>query len=295
MLVLLRISIGWHFYTEGVVKRDSGNWTAAPFFANARGPLAQQYREMVWDYDGRYRLNRAATLRILAIYRDQVVQHFQFDEEQTKQAKRNFNSAVKQYDWVISENASDIEEFKLGRKRIQKLDADQTERSLRSGVDSLGGQRETIRREWVGKASGPLNQIDQIWKNYQQEQNAIATPGQLNSNGELAMSKPRTNFVDTSVIDGLLPYFDIAVGLMLLLGFFTPIAGLAAGVFLFSVFLSQYPPETGTTSSNYQLIESMACFVVASTGAGRFAGLDYFLHLWVRKTKADQFYEQLDE
>jgi hypothetical protein len=250
---------------------------------------------MVWDYDGRYRLNRTATLRILAIYRDQVVQHFQFDEEQTKQAKRNYNSAVKQYDWVLSENASDIEEFKLGRQRMLKLDSEPTEKQLRDGVDSLGGQRETIRREWMGKVSGPLKQIDEIWDNYQKEQNAIATPGQRNSNGDLAIGKPRTNHIDTSIIDGLLPYFDIAVGLMLLLGLFTPIAGLAAGVFLFSVFLSQYPPATGTTSSNYQLIESMACFAVASTGAGRFAGLDYFLHLWIRKNKSDQFYEQLDE
>jgi len=27
----------------------------------------------------------------------------------------------------------------------------------------------------------------------------------------------------------------------------------------------------------------MACLVIAGTGAGRFAGLDYFLHLIVRK------------
>ncbi len=32
-----------------------------------------------------------------------------------------------------------------------------------------------------------------------------------------------------------------------------------------------------------QLIEALACFVLAATGAGRFAGLDFFLHLIVRK------------
>ena len=288
MLVLLRLSIGWHFYTEGVSKQVSGNWSAAPFFANARGPLADQYRQMVWDFDGRYRLNRNAMMKVFAIYRDHVGQHFDFDEEQVNQARANYRKAIEQYDWVMDENAPDIEEFKLGIDRVRNFDLDPQERGLREGVESLGGQRETIRREWSGKAKPALTQIDKIWKNYEIAQNSIASQGQLSAKGKLPLSKPRTNRIDTSVVDGLLPYFDIAVGLCLLLGLFTPIAALAAGVFLFSVFLSQYPPTTGPASSNYQLIESMGCFVLAATGAGRFAGLDFFLHLFVRKSLANQ-------
>jgi uncharacterized membrane protein YphA (DoxX/SURF4 family) len=294
MLVLLRLSIGWHFYTEGVVKHDSGNWTASPFFANARGPFADQYRQMVWDFDGRYRLNRNATMQVLAVYREQVANHFQFDEEQKRQAQANYAKAIEQYDWVLAENAADLEEFKLGRDRVSAFETDPKEKGLREGVDSLGGQRDTIRREWTDKAKPALTLIDKIWDNYEIAQNSIATTRQLQANGKVPLSKPRTNRIDTSIIDGLLPYFDIAVGLCLLLGFLTPVAALAAGVFLFSVFLSQYPPETGTTSSNYQLIESMGCFVVAATGAGRFAGLDYFLHLLIRKSYADEFSEEDD-
>ncbi len=289
MLVLLRLSVGWHFYTEGLTKHNQGNWTAAPFFANARGPLANQYRQMVWDYDGRYRLNRKATMQLFAVYREQIATHFGFDKEQKRQAQGNYAKAIEQFDWVINENSADLEEFQLGIDRVKDFDTNASQRRLRNGVDSLGGQRDTIRREWTGKAKPTLNQIDKIWGNYEIVQNAIATPRQLDANGKLSLTKPRTNRIDTSVIDGLLPYFDIAVGLCLLLGLFTPIAALAAGVFLFSVFLSQYPPQTGTTSSNYQLIESMACFALASTGAGRFAGLDYFLHLFVRKSEANRF------
>jgi len=93
--------------------------------------------------------------------------------------------------------------------------------------------------------------------------------------------------MDTSVIDSIVPYFDMLVGWCLLLGLFTPVAALAAAGFLGSVFLSQYPPLTGPTSSNYQLIECMACLVLAATGAGRFAGLDFFLHLIIRKFNGD--------
>ena len=246
MLVLLRLSIGWHFYTEGVDKRESGNWSAAPFFANAKGPMAEQYRRMVWDFDGRYRLNRSATMQVFAVYRDQVSNHFAFDEEQKRQAQGNYAKAIDQFDWVMEENAADIEEYNLGRDRIGGFDTDPKERSLRDGVSSLGGQRDTIRREWNDKTKPAFTLIDKIWNNYEIAQNSVATQRQLDSNGRYSLTRPRTNNIDTSVIDGWLPYFDIAVGLCLLLGFFTPVAALAAGVFLFSVFLSQYPAGHGT-------------------------------------------------
>ena len=48
--------------------------------------------------------------------------------------------------------------------------------------------------------------------------------------------------MNTGTIDRFVPYFDIAIGLCLLLGLFTPLAALAAAGFLGSVFLSQFPP-----------------------------------------------------
>ncbi|WP_242632102.1 DoxX family protein [Rubripirellula amarantea] len=287
MLVLLRLTIGWHFFSEGVDKRDAGNWSAAPFFANAQGPYANHYRNLVWDADGQYRLNKEAIKYTFALYRDQVSQHYGFTDEQKAKANLNYIEAVKQYDWIVSENAGDLEEFELGRQRIAKLDNDSGERSLRDGVDSLGGQRETIRREWLGKAKPTFDQIETLWKNYEGDQQALATDDQLAANSSIEMIKPRTGEIDTSVIDRIVPYFDMAVGLCLLIGFMTPLASLAAAGFLASVFLSQYPPTTGPGSSNYQLIECMACLVLASTGAGRFAGLDYFLHLFVRRSEAE--------
>ena len=128
-----------------------------------------------------------------------------------------------------------------------------------------------------------LKQIDGISNNYEIAQNSIATEEQSDAKMALALNMPSTGFVDTHFIDRVVPYFDTAVGLCLLLGLFTPIAALAAAGFLGSVFISQFPPQTGPTSTYYQLVEGMACFVLAGMGAGRFAGLDFFLHLIVRK------------
>jgi uncharacterized membrane protein YphA (DoxX/SURF4 family) len=283
MLVLLRLTIGWHFYAEGFEKRAAGDWTAAPFFINAKGPLAGEFRQLVWDHDGALRLDREQTMLVFATFRDRVSEHYGFSDAQRAKAQENYANAVKQYDWVLAENAADLEEYRLGFERIEELDSDEQQKLVRDGVASLGGQRETIRREWKQKAAPALQDIDTIWSNYEREQNALADDDQAAAEPPLRMVKPLTNIIDTSVIDVIVPYFDMIVGLCLLFGLFTPVAALAAAGFLGSVVLSQYPPATGPSSSIYQLIECMACLVLAGTGAGRFAGLDYFLHLIVRK------------
>lgn len=283
MLVILRVTIGWHFYTEGVEKRQSGTWTATPFFANASGPFEGEFQKLVWDWDGTYRLNKPWFMKTFAVFREQAKQHFGFDDKQADQAQANYAKAIEQYDWVVSENAAELEEYVLGRERISRMNTSGGEKELRDGVSSLGGQRDSIRREWQAKAAPAFKQIDAIWTNYEEDQNRIATDVQRQAHGFLNFVKPRTNRIDTSVIDRIIPLFDLIVGLCLLFGLFTPVAALAAAGFLGSVFLSQLPPSSGPGSTYYQLIESMACLVLAGTGAGRFAGIDYFLHLIVRK------------
>lgn len=289
-LVLLRVTVGWHFYVEGIDKRNAGNWSASPFFANAKGPLAEQYRSLVWDSEGTFRLNRDSMVYYMALYREQVSQHYGFDEQQQNQAQRNYSKAVATYDWILSSNAPDLEEFKLGTGRVANLatgagEQGDLEMKTRDGVASLGGQRDTIRKEWQQKGAAAFAQIETLWNAYEEQQNAAASDEQIARQGRIEFIKPRVNpIVDTSVIDRITPYFDIVIGLCLLVGLFTPVAGLAAAAFLFSVFLSQLPPGTGPTSSMYQLVEGMAALVLAATGAGRFAGVDYFLHLCCRKT-----------
>lgn len=288
MLVLLRLTIGWHFFSEGIEKKQEGDWTATPFFANSSGPLSGRFRAMVWDYDGNIRLDRDRTLTEFARFRDRVAKHYRFDDTQKARAQDGLILAMEQHEWILNENSGEIEEFQFGRDRMKFLDEDRQERSIRVGVESLGDQRETIRREWFGKGATALKQLDLLWKTYEQSQNALATEEQVDRHGYIKIGKPTDRLIDTSVVDHIIPYFDIVVGLLLLVGLFTPIAALAAAGFLGSVFLSQYPPATGPASSLYQMIECLACCVLASTGAGRFAGLDFFLHLIVRTQFVDE-------
>ena len=60
-LLALRVVIGWHFYTEGVSKLKSGDFTAEPFLRNANGPGAGLFHHCIADYDGRLRLGLVTT------------------------------------------------------------------------------------------------------------------------------------------------------------------------------------------------------------------------------------------
>jgi len=279
MLVLLRVCVGWHFYVEGVDKSTRAGWDPTPFFANARGPFEDYFQTVVWDWDGAVRLDVDRTKQTLAGFRDAAGRHFGFNEAQQRQAQQAYADAIAQIEWELQENAQDLEEYRLGRERIDELAQD----PVRDGVASLGGQRATIRKEWKALAAPVFVQIDKAWSLYEKSINDIATDAQRRAAGKLSLVKPRTQAVDTSILGDIVPYFDLAIGICLLFGFLTPVAALAAAGFLGSVFLSQYPPAAGPGSTYYQLIEAMACLVLAGTGAGRFAGLDFVFHAIVRR------------
>ncbi|WP_286178155.1 DoxX family protein [Stieleria mannarensis] len=282
MLVLLRLSIGWHFHSEGSEKYRQGDWDAAPFFANAKGPLADEFRKTVWDYDGTVRRDPEFTRWWLEMYRDRAADYYTFGDKELAIANEALETLLRNHEAVLQEYADELEEYDLGRARIETLKTQED----RVGVESLAGQIDTVQKENDAKLKPVLGAIDELWAGYEGTINSLAAPNQRQLSPPLELVKPRTAMVDTSVINRFVPYFDLAVGWCLLLGLFTPVAALAAAGFLGSVFLSQYPPGTGPTSSNYQLIECMACLVLAGTGAGRFAGLDFFIHLLIRRSVA---------
>lgn len=52
-LVALRLIVGFHFFTEGQKKLEQGDWSAAPFFAGAHGPLKPYFQLLLPDADYR--------------------------------------------------------------------------------------------------------------------------------------------------------------------------------------------------------------------------------------------------
>jgi uncharacterized membrane protein YphA (DoxX/SURF4 family) len=120
-----------------------------------------------------------------------------------------------------------------------------------------------------------------LWRLLDEDQRALGYPGL----GWNPLEWPRGEQINFAVTYGL-----TAIGLCLMLGFFTPLAALGGAAFMAFVVATQpswptiYPPAPPVVGHalliNKDFVEMVALLVVATTPVGRWGGLDFFLHRW---------------
>jgi uncharacterized membrane protein YphA (DoxX/SURF4 family) len=273
-LVALRIGIGFHFFNEGADKLQDPKWSSAGFLGNAKGRFAESFHNMVWDADGLARLDYDETEKAWAHFRERIGKQLQFDAEQLKQAQDIFDRRIAQLEAHFLDMRRDIEEYRLG---LARRDAYRSQPE-RTQVASLAGQIATIESELRSKRSELLGPIEMMWSGYEAELNALA-PAEQRGRRTIALEKLGHSGLDSETIDGIIPYFDVTLGLLLMIGLFTRTAAVLAGVFLCSVIVSQWPGASGAVPTWPQLIEALGLFVIAATATGRVAGADFFVGL----------------
>ncbi len=274
-LVALRVGIGWHFYMEGSSKVRSNDFTSVGFLKAAKGPLADKYKELIWDHDGKIRLDQA---RVDQLFRDAAAKasrHFGLTDDQIKQLKQVETKYIAKLDEVYTEAAEDIYKYQRSQDRLAGMDE-----APMYNVASLRGQKEKIESELQAAVKPTMLSIDAIWKQYEQRLNTVANATQMKAAGYYRFRKPGEGPLSTAVVDKILPIFDMSVGILLILGLLVRVAAVAAGLFLVSVVLSQMPGYPGSQPTYFQAVECLALFVLAATDAGRFAGLDFLPWAW---------------
>ncbi len=271
-LVALRVGIGLHFYLEGTAKLQDPKPFSGGFFANAKGPLAPLYRNLVWDLDGKQRLDPqgGATKAHWEAYGKRVAAHFRFDDKQTKNADEIVKAHLKRMGSYLGSKKEDINEYFLQVKR-RDLNRDDP---VRQGLAAMQAHDARIAADRNQKLGPMLGEVEQIWKNLENDLNSIATAEQWKRHGRLPIGKVGRQALDSEFMDAVVPYFDTAIGLLLIMGLFTRVAGIAGGLFLASVCASQWPGYGGQPIY-YQFVEMLALFALAAIGAGQFCGLDY--------------------
>jgi uncharacterized membrane protein YphA (DoxX/SURF4 family) len=285
-LVLLRLAIGIHFFQEGTGKLADSKPFSAGFFGGAKGPLAPFFKGMVWDPDGRLRLGLPAendpsfaghafkpdpnpTLSHWESYRDRAVRHFGFDDNQTKDAERVTKSIASRYQGYIRSKIDDIEEYYQ-----QLIRRDEYARKPERNLESL--KTHDARNQGDGmKLRGPiLATIDGMWKDLERQLNEIASDDQRTAKGWLSIGRVGEQTVSADMVDRIIPFFDVAIGICLIVGLLTRTAAVLGGLFLLSVCTSQWPGYPGSAPIYYQAIEMMALFALAANGAGKWASVD---------------------
>jgi uncharacterized membrane protein YphA (DoxX/SURF4 family) len=294
-LVLLRLVIGWHFFQEGAVKVKEG-FSSTPFLSAAKGPFAKQFQSMIPDHDGAIRIDAKSMSDACEAYGEQIKREFALNEDQCKEVDTILADSKAKRKESYDTWKPQIEEYKNGFERLAKL---QNEPS-RTKIESLRKQQDDIEGKWRALGRPILAEIDNTIPEMVNKLNAIATDEQANPKPEKPLAKDaqgkpirkRVEFkfdgqgpISVKLVDKIIPIFDMSVGILLLLGLLTPLAGLAAGLFLASVVVSQFPGFPGTSPTYYQAIEMLGCFVVAFADAGRYAGLDFIpWSFWNRKS-----------
>jgi uncharacterized membrane protein YphA (DoxX/SURF4 family) len=269
-LVALRLGIGWHFFKEGAKKLQDPDWSASVFFETAKGPVAPLVQRLVPDRTGRARLDRQATRKVWESYCGRAVSYYGFDQQQQKQADRILKQWLARLDQFHKDNREAIDEYFLELQRVRDSKADTTTREVAFQRDWIAGKEAELRATLRGFTS----QLQSMDRRLQNDLYAVANQ-QQRQRGALAL--PRRS---RSVLDTVVKYFITAVGACLILGLLTRTASLGGAAFLMSVIATQPPWVAGAETSYfyYQMVELLALLLLAATGAGRFAGLDFFVY-----------------
>ncbi len=295
-LVALRFTIGYHFYMEGATKVREGNFSSKGFLTAAKGPLANQFKGLIPDYEGFIRLPElrenlteadqktsdddpdeklryAKFFAILDSYKAKVVQEFKLEtDEQKGQADLLTAQCKKELNEFVEEWQPQIVEYLRGYQRIERDRND----DAKTTVPGLRKQREEIEAKWRAIAAPLLPQVDRILDEYEADMNALAPePEKDQPRKSVKFTLPGEGPVSVELVDKYLPIFDMVVGILLMLGLLTPVAG-NRGRFVFVVRrVNTIPGSYGAQPTYYQAIEMLGCFVLAFADAGRYAGLDF--------------------
>ena len=273
-LIGLRLVIGWHFFDEGRSKLLSGGFSSVPFFHQAKGPLAPFLHAWSGHRSPRQWLDRDASEQHWNDYQNRLVQRFRFDESQRNSADKILEQHIRLLRAHFRANDDRIMQYLNSAAVIDTAETDSAVAAVPALSEHINRNRIELREisaELVAPVRDYWRSLEMQLHNLRHDQQQQPSEFPILGAGGIF----RTATIDRSV-----PYFTLVVGGLLLIGLFSRIASLAGAVFLLMVIATQPPWVAGTIPTYSQLIETCGLLAIAGIGAGRLAGLDFFVYAW---------------
>ncbi|HWB14307.1 MAG TPA: hypothetical protein VG826_34085 [Pirellulales bacterium] len=314
-LVLLRLTIGWHFCYQGLVKLEDPQFSSAAFLSQAKGPLGDIYRSLLGDWDGRIKLaqqNRGELLKRFDDYLQDFDKNYRLGPEQMAAAKQMAAARKEQTEAFLEENEKDIDTYlhdldRLAAAKDSPAGAFQVAPGQPPAPAAPDGARPPLpepsktwsfppfqqKRVWdkqtelQSQLKGWLRELNGYFAAFQQDLENLLDDDQRirGGNTKEQLSGPLSQI---DQVDYLVSYGVTAIGVCLLAGLFTRLASFTGASFLLSIVLAQpdwpglYPsphPSVGhSLFVNKEFVMMMAMFALATTRVGRWGGLDFFIH-----------------
>ena len=283
MLVLLRLTIGWHFLYQGLAKYEDPGFSSVGFLGQAKGPLGDKYRELLLDDgDGRKALDPAPESRKrfadrIDGYLTRFEQFYKPGKEQLEAAKQAAERWKSQIETYLDENAEDIKKYLHDLTRL-----DEAKKSPSRNTPFEQKRIWDKQVELQAQAKAWLAALDGKYRKFQQDLDDVLDEDQ-HARGLLPSPLTKLETIDLTVTYGVL-----AIGACLMAGLCTRLASFGGALFLLSIVLAQpdwpglYPaphPAVGRSLVvNKEFVEMMAMFFLATTHVGRWGGLDFLIH-----------------
>lgn len=281
-IVLLRFGVGYHFYMEGASKVRGGDFRSEGFLKAAEGPLASQFHNMIWDYNGAIRLDQAGMKKRFTDAAAGAMAHFKLTKDQEKKLEQVKSTFLDLLSDTFASGSEDIEKYRINSERL----AARENQKAWYQVASLNGQLRKIEKESRAAVADTMAEVDALWTQYERKLNTVPTRDQFVAAGAYRIERPGEGPLTTSLVDKIIPIFDMSVGILLMIGLLTPVASFAAFLFLLSVVLSQFPGAPGAAPTYFQAVECLALLTLMATDAGRYAGLDFIPWAWWNRKPA---------
>jgi uncharacterized membrane protein YphA (DoxX/SURF4 family) len=279
LLVLLRIAIGWHFLTEGLDKVESTRhgkerFSAEVYLRYSSGPLAPYFRGILPDANGLAVLDAS---RLKSGWRqavERVENHYRFTDEQKSKAKALLEQSEAWADvWFHNvDNSEDRAKYLNELASVQQTE--QNPHALSYERERAWESRRQLDADRKKLTAPLLARGEELSKAVI----GLATPEQQASFGADAPPPTLLDYANLLTMYGL-----CAIGICLILGFLTPLAAVSAAAFLAMIYLAMPPwpglPPNPKAEGHYwivskDLIELIACLLVAVTASGHWLGLD---------------------
>jgi uncharacterized membrane protein YphA (DoxX/SURF4 family) len=311
-LVALRLCLGCHFLYEGVWKIKHGDeFSAEPFLSTAKGPLSNLFYGMIPDQYGRQRLavetskdkdgkpfECVDTEPIAARWgeiRQNLVTYFNPGPPAGEDAKKTYESFKSDTKETLEKHQALLEKYFAEKDTVeaikvyfQSLDRFENDPESRQDAPFQKERRWNRMMELRGEAKVWIDEVqnreqalisalhDQIPDEYRSKVTTL--PGNW---------KP-WKWSQMQLINFAVTYGITAIGICLLLGFFTRLSALGGAAFMCFVVMTQpawpaiYPPDLPQLGHallvNKDFIELIALVVIATSAVGRWGGLDHFVH-----------------
>ncbi len=292
MLVLLRLNIGWHFYSEGAKHRTETNWSSEGFLRAAKGPLAPMFQAVLpGDYGLKQVMQEtAANPKAYQAWGQNVVdtwegylerfgRRYGLDEKQQKSAQGIVRRRQAQFQSWLAENQEDIVSYVRELKRLGEAEAQKSAADVPYQKKRLADKQTELDKQ----TKGWLTQVRSIEDKMQHDLEELLNNEKIPAQGGLP---PVDDANKLKTVDTVMTWGILGIGACLILGLFTRLACVLGAAFLLSVVLTQPFWVTDTTPTFNQFVEMFALLTLATTHVGRWGGLDFFIHQYVRRPSA---------